>query len=194
LVSYSVDEAVACTFMCSAAIGLLFEVLGDLQKTWFKNRPDSRGRHPDTGLWAITRHPNYFGEIMIWWGIFLTAAPCIDANLGQSLDGHVTILSPIFTMLILLFLSGMPTAEGQALGRYMKTPANAAVYREYRARTPPILPFVPACYRALPMPLKRVFCCEFPMYEFHDEGDDSDLKKAIVVGGGAAEPAKTPSD
>lgn len=167
----------------------MFEVGGDLQKLLFKQRSDSRGRHPTGCLFALMRHPNYSGEILIWWGTFIIAIP----TFGSDAAGWSTILSPLFTMAILLFLSGMPSAEGDNQARFMKTPSNRAEYEAYRARTSPILP-VPSCiYALLPRLVRQLFCCEFPMYECSEAAaDDSESEAAASVpktGGTAAPPA-----
>ena len=56
------------------AVGLLFETIGDIQLARFKSRPESKGKVMDQGLWRYTRHPNYFGDFCVWWGIYLVAA------------------------------------------------------------------------------------------------------------------------
>ncbi len=171
----------------SAGLGLIFEVGGDAQKLVFKQSPDSRGRHPSGGLYCCMRHPNYTGEMLLWWGTFIMAAP----TFGADPVGWVSILSPVFTMLILLFLSGMPSAEGAAQTKYMKTPALADEYASYRDRTSPIVPVPPACYGALPRVVKQVFCCEFPMYELPADAvtDDSDAETSAAMRGHGGTPA-----
>ncbi|KAA0157014.1 hypothetical protein FNF29_00366 [Cafeteria roenbergensis] len=168
-------------------LGLIFEVGGDAQKLVFKQSPDSRGRHPSGGLYCCMRHPNYTGEMLLWWGTFIMAAP----TFGADPVGWVSILSPVFTMLILLFLSGMPSAEGAAQTKYMKTPALADEYASYRDRTSPIVPVPPACYGALPRVVKQVFCCEFPMYELPADAvtDDSDAETSAAMRGHGGTPA-----
>ena len=88
----------------------------------FRKDPSNRGKICDVGVWAVSRHPNYFGEICIWWGAFFTTImPLVHNNEYWAIW---TIASPIFTMFLLLFVSGIPLAEGQALKRFMKTPAD----------------------------------------------------------------------
>ena len=146
------------------ALGFVLQVSADLQKMQFRNNKENRGRVCDAGLWSVTRHPNYFGEMLIWWGVFVSASAVFDAD--STRVGYATIVSPVFTMLILLFLSGMPTAEGPALKRFYTTEESSERFGRYFRRTPPIVPFVPQWYEAMPVCLKRVFCCEFKMYEY----------------------------
>lgn len=164
-----------------AAVGLVFEVGGDVQKLLFKQRADSQGRHPTGGLYSCMRHPNYTGEMALWVGTCISASAAFG---GHEAAGWATLLSPVFTVVILLFLSGMPSAEGNAQLRFMKTEAKRAEYEAYRARTPPILPFPPLLYALLPRFLKQLCCCEFPMYEISaqpaddSDGEGSSLRKA----------------
>jgi hypothetical protein len=178
-----------------AVVGLLFEVGGDMQKLFFKARTDSHGRHPMGGLYACMRHPNYTGEMALWIGTFVSASA---AFAGHEAAGWSTLLSPGFTVLILLFLSGMPSAEGNAQLRFMKTPSKRAEYEAYRERTSPIIPVPPQLYVCLPRLVKQLFCCEFPMYEVSSQpeadsdGEGSSLRKAgppAEAVGAAATPA-----
>jgi len=78
----------------------------------------------------------------------------------------ITVLSPLFTMTILLFASGIPTAEGKALKRIEKRGA-LDDWNEYAAKTPPV---IPCCgYEILPSCIKSTFCCEFEMYQYRGE-------------------------
>ena len=163
--------------------GTLIQTLADLQKMRFRADPANRGRVCDVGLWRASRHPNYFAEMLIWWGVFLCAVPIFDTPGTRA--GLATVVSPLFTMLILLFLSGMPTAEGQELARFFKTADSAAAFRRYFARTPPIIPFVPGCYEAMPVAAKRALCCEFPMYEYQEGGLELRESGSLSLGGGA---------
>ena len=111
------------------AIGFIFESLADWQLARFKSDPANKGRVMDRGLWAYSRHPNYFGEFLVWWGIYLItlATP----------DGWWTILSPIIVTAVLLKMTGIPLTE-QELVR--KRPG----YSEYIKRTSAFVPWPPA--------------------------------------------------
>lgn len=82
--------------------GMFFEVVGDGQLRNFRQNPANQGRVLDTGLWKFTRHPNYFGECLIWWGYFLLAVAA---------GGWWTILSPTLMTFLLLRVSGVTLLE-----------------------------------------------------------------------------------
>ena len=84
------------------SLGLVFESVGDWQLTQFKRDPANRGRVMDRGLWRYTRHPNYFGDACVWWGIYLIAAAG---------GAWWTILSPIVMTTLLLKVSGVSLLE-----------------------------------------------------------------------------------
>jgi steroid 5-alpha reductase family enzyme len=109
-------------------IGFGFEAIGDAQLTKFLADPANQGRVMDKGLWAWTRHPNYFGDAVLWWGIFFVAA----AN-GW---GWLTVMSPIIMTILLTRVSGKPLLEG----RMKKTRPG---YREYIESTSSFLPRPP---------------------------------------------------
>lgn len=84
-------------------IGYYFEVVGDRQLKDFLAKPENKGKIMKEGLWQYTRHPNYFGEATMWWGIFLIAL---------SVPGSfITIISPLTITVLLLFVSGVPLLE-----------------------------------------------------------------------------------
>ncbi|MDQ3326841.1 MAG: DUF1295 domain-containing protein [Actinomycetota bacterium] len=85
------------------ALGFFFETVGDLQLTRFRNNPDSKGQVLDTGLWRYTRHPNYFGDACVWWGLSLIAF--------SAWPGILTVLSPVFMTFLLAKGTGKPTLE-----------------------------------------------------------------------------------
>lgn len=107
------------------SIGFFFEAVGDWQLTRFKSRPQNKGKLLTDGLWRYTRHPNYFGDAMIWWGYFL---------LATSAGGLWTIYSPLLMHYLLLKVSGVAMLE--------KTLSNSKPgYEEYIAKTNAFLPW-----------------------------------------------------
>jgi steroid 5-alpha reductase family enzyme len=108
-----------------AAFGILFESVGDWQLVRFRGDPANRERVLDTGLWRYTRHPNYFGDVCVWWGLYAIAA---ETQLGLW-----SFISPILMTLLLTRVSGIPMLESQLR---KKRPA----YADYVARTSGLLP------------------------------------------------------
>ena len=109
-------------------VGLLFETLGDAQLARFKANPDNAGRVMDQGLWRYTRHPNYFGDFCVWWGIFLIAAETAAARWG--------IVGPALMTFLLLRVSGVAMLE-KTIGK--RRPG----YEEYVRRTSAFFPRPP---------------------------------------------------
>lgn len=83
-------------------VGMYFEVVGDQQLKNFRDDPDNRGKVLNTGLWRLTRHPNYFGEFTLWWGYY-----CLALSAG----GWWTIVSPLLMTILLLRVSGVALLE-----------------------------------------------------------------------------------
>ena len=111
-----------------AVIGILFESIGDWQLVRFKGDPANAGKVLDTGLWRYTRHPNYFGDACVWWGLYLIAA---ETGLGAwALPG------PILITFLLTKWSGVPTVEGRMR---RKRPE----YEAYVQRTSGFIPMPP---------------------------------------------------
>jgi steroid 5-alpha reductase family enzyme len=111
-----------------AATGLFFEAVGDWQLARFKADPQNRGRVMDRGLWRYTRHPNYFGDSLVWWGLFAVAA--------STPAGPWTVASPALLTFLLLRVSGVPLLE-RSLAR------TRLGYRDYVERTSAFLPLPP---------------------------------------------------
>jgi steroid 5-alpha reductase family enzyme len=109
------------------ALGLAFEMLADFQLMRFRARSDSRGAVLDRGLWRYSRHPNYFGEFVLWWGLYL---------IGASAGAWWTVFSPILMSLLLLRVSGVTLLEKDIAER---RPA----YRAYVERTSAFVPWPP---------------------------------------------------
>jgi steroid 5-alpha reductase family enzyme len=113
--------------LCIWITGFVFESVGDAQLREFLKNPAHKGKVCDTGLWKYTRHPNYFGEALMWWGIGTMV-------LGTPW-GVVALISPITITTLLLYVSGIPLLEKKA----MKNP----LYREYAEHTPKFFPRLP---------------------------------------------------
>ncbi|MBN2616837.1 MAG: DUF1295 domain-containing protein [Spirochaetales bacterium] len=92
--------------------GFIIEIISDRQKFNFKNNPENKGRWMEKGLWKYSRHPNYYGEILLWWGLFVTTIPF------QKGLSFITVLGPIIITLLLLFVSGIPLLEKSADKKY----------------------------------------------------------------------------
>lgn len=114
-------------------VGLLIEAVADAQKSAFRVREENSGRFMSGGLWRYSRHPNYFGEILVWWGLFAYAVPFLDGA------AFAVVVGPVFITLLLLFVSGIPLLERSAEEKYGADPA----YREYKRRTCILVPLPP---------------------------------------------------
>jgi len=113
--------------------GLLVEAVADAQKAAFKAKDENRGRFVASGLWRYSRHPNYFGEMLVWWGLFVYAVPVLHGA------AFAVVIGPVFITLLLLFVSGIPPLERSAEERYGSDEA----YREYKRRTSILVPLPP---------------------------------------------------
>lgn len=114
--------------------GLIIETVADQQKFAFINKPANKGKWIDSGIWRYSRHPNYLGEILVWLGVYITALPALTAA-----QAGIGILSPLFIMALLLFVSGIPPLEKQADERWGDNPK----YHDYKARTSLLLLWPP---------------------------------------------------
>ncbi len=113
--------------------GFAIEVVADRQKQAFRDDPENRGQFITTGLWAWSRHPNYFGEIVLWLGVAVVAIPALS---GWQ---HVTLISPVFVYLLLTRVSGVPLLERRADERW----GDDERYQRYKANTPALFPRPP---------------------------------------------------
>lgn len=113
--------------------GFGVEVVADNQKRRFSADPTNASRFINTGLWAWSRHPNYFGEIVLWIGVAIVAVP------GLQGWQYATLVSPVFVTLLLTRISGIPLLEQRAERRWGDDPS----YVRYRDRTPVLVPRPP---------------------------------------------------
>jgi steroid 5-alpha reductase family enzyme len=112
------------------ALGFAIEVISDAQKRKFRANPDKTTPFITTGLWAHSRHPNYFGEIVLWIGIAIAALPTLSGL------QYITLISPIFVYLLLTKVSGIPLLEQRSDERW----SDNEDYIKYRDSTPVLFP------------------------------------------------------
>ena len=115
--------------------GFALEVIADQQKRTFRSDIANRGTFITTGLWSISRHPNYLGEIMLWWGVFLRAFPVLRERAAFVAAGAV---SPLFITFLLTKVSGIPLLERAAQKRW----GTDIAYQAYKNSTAILLPGV----------------------------------------------------
>lgn len=106
-------------------VGFSIESLADYQKGRFRSNPENKGKFITSGLWSCSRHPNYFGEIVLWLGIAVMAFPVLQ---GWQ---YVTLVSPVFVTILLTKISGIPLLEEAADEKW----GGKADYEEYKRRT-----------------------------------------------------------
>jgi steroid 5-alpha reductase family enzyme len=116
------------------ALGFAFEVVADAQKSRFRADPENKGKFIHTGLWAWSRHPNYFGEIVLWIGVAIIALPVLQ---GWQ---WVTLISPVFVTLLITRVSGVPMLEKRADEKW----GGQEDYEAYKERTPVLIPWPPS--------------------------------------------------
>eukprot|EP00123_Amoebidium_parasiticum_P001149 comp12189_c0_seq1/m.6952 comp12189_c0_seq1/g.6952 ORF comp12189_c0_seq1/g.6952 comp12189_c0_seq1/m.6952 type:complete len:320 (-) comp12189_c0_seq1:61-1020(-) len=116
-------------------IGFAVEVLSDWQKDQFRKDPANRGKFIQGGMWSWSRHPNYFGEILLWVGLFIA---CSNSFEGAQ---WLTILGPLFTAFLLCFVSGIPMLEKRADERWGNDPE----YQKYKKATSVLVLWPPGC-------------------------------------------------
>jgi steroid 5-alpha reductase family enzyme len=119
--------------LCVWMLGFGFEAIADLQKSRFTANPANREKFINVGLWSISRHPNYFGEIVIWIGIAIIALPSLQGW------GFVTLISPVFVAVLITQISGVPLLEKFSDGKW----GGQQDYEEYKRSTPVLIPKLP---------------------------------------------------
>lgn len=110
--------------------GFIFEVIADHQKTKFKANPDNEGRFINEGLWKKSRHPNYFGEIVLWVGVSIMSV--------ASMTGlqYVSLISPLFSFLLIYYVSGVRMLEARSDKKW----GSSKDYQEYKNNVPVFVP------------------------------------------------------
>jgi steroid 5-alpha reductase family enzyme len=135
LIALNPLEPIGIFFIMGALLWLLgfgFEVIADRQKKYFSEQPKNEGRFITQGLWSVSRHPNYFGEIILWAGIAIISLPFLS---GWQ---FVTLVSPVFVFLLLTRISGLPFLEDKAEKKW----GEDKDYIEYKKRTPILVHFL----------------------------------------------------
>ena len=127
-------------------LGLVFETVADYQKVVFRSKPENKESFISTGLWSISRHPNYFGEIALWFGLFIAAAPYYSSQWA-----YFALFCPITTAFQLCFLSGIPRLEKYGIKKW----GNNREYARYVNKTGVLIPWL-ICCECTPLPNKEL--------------------------------------
>jgi len=130
LINHSTEEGISFLYVIGVIIwikGFFYEAVGDYQLLKFKGKEENRGKIMTQGIWKYTRHPNYFGETLIWWGIFLISL--------SAKNGWTAIISPILITFLLLKVSGIPMLEKKYAGN--------KEFTEYAKKTSAFIPWFP---------------------------------------------------
>jgi steroid 5-alpha reductase family enzyme len=114
--------------------GFFFELVADVQKSQFKANPENKGKFIQNGLWSWSRHPNYFGEIVIWIGVAIIALPVLKAW------ALLMLISPLWVIIQLTLISGLPQLENKADQRW----GGQEDYERYKKNTPVLIPRLPS--------------------------------------------------
>jgi len=149
---------------CLWGIGFFFQTAADMSKLFFTEDPANRGHFIRSGVWSLSRHPNYFGEISMWLGIFVSSLPAVQRNTDW---GYFGVASPVLAFLLLMFVSGVNLGETSYDQRF----GDRADYWAYKEQTSVLIPCLPIIYRNLPGFVKLIFFFEFPFYT-HRRPDD----------------------
>lgn len=126
--------AIGTIGICVWAAGFLIEIVADRQKSAFRENPANEGQFIDVGLWAWSRHPNYFGEILLWTGMAIVAIPVLEGW------RWATLVSPVFVAFLLTRVSGIPMLEDRADERW----GGQDDYESYKRRVPVLIPKPPS--------------------------------------------------
>lgn len=177
------------------AIGFILESVSDIQKYQFRSNLENKGKVCDIGFFTWTRHPNYFGEIIIQFCEYLRPANYDLADrllaifmiaVSPSAYGYVTggafsaqyaaILGAFFLTLLLMFVSGLTLQERPGAKKRYESGNHWVSFSRYTKRTSILIPFPPQLYEPMPTILKRTLFLEFPIYVF-DPAKHADQSK-----------------
>ncbi len=123
------------------AVGLLLEAVADLQKFRFKfSGKKKKHEWIDEGVWRMSRHPNYLGEMMVWIGLYIFALPALSGSMV-----YIGLISPLYIVSLLLFVSGVPLLEKYAKKKW----GDQEAYQKYRSEVPMLIPTPSSIKRAL---------------------------------------------
>ena len=175
-------------------IGFTMESVSDIQKYRFRKAHQHDGVVCDAGFFALTRYPNYFGEIVIQFGMFTIAVS--PAAYGYLQGGaysalYASILGPFFLTLLLMFVSGLTLQERPGAKKRYENGKNWPAYARWLSRTSILIPFPPQLYEKVPAILKRTVFLEFPIYVFDPakHADHSKMQNRGAVEGHARRPS-----
>ena len=166
-------------------VGFLVEAVADVQKYRFRSNGSNKGRTCDIGLFAWSRHPNYFGEILVQFAVFtLTISPSaygyISVGTGAYAAQYSSIVGPFFLALLLLFVSGLTLQERPGAKKKFETDGpDGPSWRQHQAwldNTSILVPMPSAVWRVLPTVVKRTIGFEWPLYVFVPE-KHADMKR-----------------
>ncbi|KAK9727572.1 hypothetical protein K7432_001739 [Basidiobolus ranarum] len=144
-------------------IGFAIRVVADFQRNRHYSQRFSQLDLLKSGVWSYSRHPNYFGEILTWWGMFLLCLqPTLSAGLTTS---WISVLSPITVIIALYFVTGLLHREKPTQQKFYESPEFSA-YRDYLDRTSLIVPIPSFVYIKFPLWVKSVFFFEWPIFRY----------------------------
>jgi steroid 5-alpha reductase family enzyme len=123
--------AIACVGIAIWFSGFIIEAISDNEKKAFRDNPKNKGKWIEDGFWGYSRHPNYFGEILVWTGIYLVSFSPLSTA-----DKLIGLVSPIFITFMLRFVSGVPMLEKSADKKW----GNLRAYKKYKEKTNLIIP------------------------------------------------------
>lgn len=115
-----------------SVFGIVFEGISDIQKFNFIQNKQNKGKWIESGLWKYSRHPNYFGEILTWVGVYIVSYKWLEGR-----EVYLGLIGPLFISFILIFVSGIPILEKGADKRW----GSDKKYQEYKKRTSILIPF-----------------------------------------------------